>query len=460
MSRSLRIALVALTMALASPLVPWGLMLASGRLAEGLRVAAEPLDPRAPASAQLEARAGRWRAADLAIEAGEILHRPTREALGADVDVEAMRAAVERHGRTGNPLVDVPALLAAAAGRVDLAWTIRTDRAAVAEFVRDLANQVDHPPRPARVSERGRLLELSADGARLEQDAAIEAILSALVAGEGVVRLPVTRIPSGVGRAPLPPRPPARVEPVLVSRYRTEYETRGGERTRAHNVALAASLLDGATVPARGRLSFNDRVGDRSVARGYRVAHVILDGEMVDGIGGGVCQVASTLHAAAFLAGLEIAEHRPHSRPSAYIPMGLDATVVWPNVDLVIANPYEVPLEVRARAEAGQLVVELWGPRRPATVEWHRQTLSTDAWSDRYVEDPTVAPGQQRVTQRPLRGFTILRERTVRDARGVRIEHHRLRYPPTDRIVRVAPGSLDPASGAPLAAAALPANPF
>ncbi|MCB9598310.1 MAG: VanW family protein [Sandaracinaceae bacterium] len=459
MSRTVRTALVALALCLASPLIPWGALLLSGRVPDGLRVAAEPIEPGRDVREQLEARATRWEREEVAVDGGDAIRTPTRAALGTRVDVEAMLHRVRAYGRSGNPFTDLPALFAAWSGDVDLAWTIETDEDAVRSFVDDVAHQIDHPPQPARISERGRLLELSADGARLDREASTRDLLEALAAGRRSVRLPVERIPSGVGDDALPPLVPQPTAPVLVARYSTDYGTSGGERPRAHNVELAASFLDGARIPANGRLSFNTRVGERSVGRGYRIAHVILDGEMVDGLGGGVCQVASTLHAAAFLAGLDVVEHRPHSRPSAYIPMGLDATVVWPDVDLVLANPYPFPLDVRARGVDGQMVVELWGARRTATVEWHRQTLATEGWSDRYVEDATVPPGRERITQRPIRGFTILRERTIHDAGGVRIENRRLLYPPTDRIIRVAPGTLDPDTGAPIAST-IPANPF
>ncbi len=461
MSRTLRTGLLATGLLAILPLIPWAATLASGRLPDGLRVASEPLDPSEGVRAQLERRARRWQRQEVTVDAGDAIRRPTREALGASVDVDAMVRRVEGWGRSGNPLTDLPALFAAWSGAVDLPWTIRVERAEVRAFVEDVAHQVDHPPQPPRISERGRLLELSRDGARLDRGASGGALLAALARGDRSARLTVERISSGVGDSALPPLPPIRTEPVLVARYTTDYATRGGERSRAHNVELAASFLDGATIPALGRLSFNERVGERSSRRGYRVAHVILDGEMVDGLGGGVCQVASTLHAAAFLGGLEIVEHRPHSRPSAYVPMGLDATVVWPEVDLVVRNPFELPLQVRARAARGQMVVELYGARRPATVDWHRTTLDTEGWSDRYVEDVAVPPGEARITQRPVRGYTILRERTIHDEAGVRIEHRRIRYPPTDRILRVAPGTVDPATGAPIVSeGAVPDNPF
>jgi len=460
-SRPIRAAVAALLLLAATPLVAWAGVLLTDRIPDGLRVASEPLHPGADLREQLEARAERWGRHDVALDTGEVLRNPSRAELGVRVDVDAMVRRVNAYGRTGNPLRDLPELFAAWSGNADLPWIVETDRAAVESFVDEMAHQIDHPPQPPRIDGRGRLVELSADGARLERAAAIAAIVTALAEERRAVQLPVEVLPSGVGDAALPALPPAERPPELLARYTTEFEDRGGERPRAHNVSTAAGYLDGAVIPAHGRLSFNDRVGARSFDRGYRLAHVILDGEMVDGVGGGVCQVASTLHAAAFFAGLRMVEHRPHSRPSAYIPMGLDATVVWPTVDLVMANPYPFPITVRARAEGGQMVVELWGARRVARVDWHRQTVATQSWGDRYIEDETVPEGRERVTQRGIRGFTILRERTIHDDNGVHIETQRLRYPPTDRVIRVPPGTLDETTGEPIAEASpIPANPF
>lgn len=454
MSRPLRIALALAGLLALAPLGLWAAHLGTDSPAPGLRLDGEPLE-RVDA---LGARADAWEETPLEIEAEGAFHGPSRRALGARLDRAATRRRVLRLGRTGDPLTDVRDLSAAFMGRVDLAWTVRVEPGEAAAFVEGLAHEIDRPPRPGEVDARGGLVQLSADGARLERDEAERLIVAALREGRRAISLPVTTLPSGVGEAAAAPvqRAP---DPVMVARYATSFSPR--ERDRSHNLDVAARALDGALIPPRGRLSFNDQVGARSRDAGYREAHVILDGEMVDGLGGGVCQVASTLHAAAFLAGLDVVEHVPHSRPSAYIPMGLDATVVWPNVDLVLANPFDFPLTVRAWAADGRMVVELFGRDRPRRVEWEREVLETEPWGDRYVEDETVPEGEERVSQRPIRGFLVLRSRTLHGPGGVRLEERRLRYPPTDRIVRVAPGTLDPLTGRPRAAGpAVPANPF
>lgn len=99
---------------------------------------------------------------------------------------------------------------------------------------------------------------------------------------------------------------------------------------RAKNIDRARSALDGVRVAPGAEFSFNASVGPRTLDRGYFFAPVINGGEMETGIGGGVCQVSSTVFAAVLMAGLDVTARIPHSRPSTYMPIGLDATVSFP----------------------------------------------------------------------------------------------------------------------------------
>lgn len=442
--RGITIALLAVSaVLLLSPLAPWAVFALSERTPSGLRIQGRELAPTELPEREIRRRARGWLAAEVRVHVHDLTRTRTRRELGARIDAERVVARASMFGRTGAPHRDLPDLFDAWSHGADLEWPLSIDWAAARAFVRELAQEIDHPPRPPVVDRDGRLLELSADGVRVRRAAAVRAIASALRADRRAFRLPIDRQSSGVGEDALAPVLHPDAAPIVIGRYSTRYRIRGGEAARAHNVQTAARYLDGAVIPPRGRLSFNDRVGARDRAHGYREAHVIVGGEMVDGIGGGVCQVASTLHAAAFLAGLDIVEHTPHSRPSEYIPMGLDATVVWPRIDLVIASPFSFPITVRAITHDGELTVELYGRAR-VRVDWSHRVLATTAWTDRYVEDPLVPPGVERVSQRPIRGYLVARQRVIEGERGRRIEDARIHYPPTDRIVRVAPGALDP----------------
>ena len=165
--------------------------------------------------------------------------------------------------------------------------------------------------------------------------------------------------------------------PVVLASYTTEYPESGQNAGRAWNIALATRHLDGVVLAPGETLSFNERVGPRGLGEGFRRAPELLDGDRVEGIGGGVCQVASTLYAAALDAGLEIAARAPHSRPATYAPAGRDATVSYESaIDLKLTNDLPFPVRLAARAAAGRLTFELRAPRaadRTVSVDFERQ---------------------------------------------------------------------------------------
>lgn len=144
--------------------------------------------------------------------------------------------------------------------------------------------------------------------------------------------------------------------PNVLATASTEFDRR--DEGRAWNIALAAARIDGAVLRPGESFSFNRTVGPRGLEDGFRPAPELVDGDRVEGIGGGVCQVASTLYAAALEAGLTIEARRAHSRPAAYIRPGLDATVSFSRgVDLVVRNDSDAPVALRATAGGGRLAV-------------------------------------------------------------------------------------------------------
>lgn len=129
---------------------------------------------------------------------------------------------------------------------------------------------------------------------------------------------------------------------------------------RAHNVELAAGRIAGTVLLPRASFSFNAAAGERSGENGYWEAPVIENGEYVMGIGGGVCQVSSTLFYAALEAGVRVSESHPHSLPVSYIPPSLDAMVSkWS--DLKLFNCRAFPVRIEATAEDGVLTVRIFG---------------------------------------------------------------------------------------------------
>jgi hypothetical protein len=162
---------------------------------------------------------------------------------------------------------------------------------------------------------------------------------------------------------------------------------------------------------------------------------------MVEGVGGGTCQVASTFHAAVFFAGFDVLERLPHSRPSAYIPMGLDSTVVYPAVDLKVRNPHAFPVVVHAKTIGNKLRIELLGKSRPVHVEFGREILSTLPYKRKVEEDPAVTGRRVVVKQHGIKGYKIKISRLFTYANGTKKKEEVTdTYPPTVEIYKVPVG--------------------
>jgi len=224
----------------------------------------------------------------------------------------------------------------------------------------------------------------------------------------------------------------------VLSEYTTRFRTRGDQATRAQNIAVAAQRLDGWILLPGDRMSFNDVVGERSEENGFEESWQILEGEMVRGMGGGTCQVSSTLHAAALHAGLKVIESYPHSRPLAYIDKGLDATVAWPFVDLKLQNPWPVALAIHAVVREGSLTFRFLAKAKPATIRIRRDTKEIVPFP-RIVEVSPRLRGFKR-KQEGIPGYEIERVRYILPATGEpRREVQTNRYRPTPELYLIGP---------------------
>jgi vancomycin resistance protein YoaR len=227
-----------------------------------------------------------------------------------------------------------------------------------------------------------------------------------------------------------------------LSRFETRFGYLGNQKGRAQNIQRAAGQMDGVVLMPGEVISFNGNVGPRSVENGFAEAPEIFKGEIRPGIGGGTCQVSGTLHAAAYLGGIDVVERSNHSRPSGYIRMGLDATVVYPTVDLKLRNPYEFPIVVHATIDRGTLAFELLGRRRPATVRFDTATVGTSDYKRKIEEVPAMPEGAVRLKQHGIPGYSVRKTRTILLADGgSRVEVTTDTYPPTFEIYQVGPGA-------------------
>jgi vancomycin resistance protein YoaR len=299
-----------------------------------------------------------------------------------------------------------------------------------------LKDEVDRAPADARLDLERRQLIPETLGIELDIDATLLGLERALTRGEArVVVAYTTHKPRRTARE----LRDVKFDQVL-GFFETSYDRSSKLQSRAYNLRLAASKLDGTVLLPGEIFAFNDVVGPRDEASGYKVAHVIAEGELVDGIGGGTCQVSGTLHAATFFAGLEIVERYPHTRPSAYIKMGLDATVVYPSIDFRFKNPFAFPVVLHETVKNGTVRAEVLGPVRARVVTLIRRIDDAVPYEEVERPDEALPQGMRVLAQRGIPGFKLHRYRIVRQGSNAVRERWNDIYPPTSQIVRVGTG--------------------
>jgi vancomycin resistance protein YoaR len=241
-----------------------------------------------------------------------------------------------------------------------------------------------------------------------------------------------------------------------VAGYTTYY---GGDPNRIHNVQLVARLVDGALIAPGTTFSFNGTTGERSADRGFREAPVIINGELQNGIGGGVCQVSTTVFNAAYEAGLPIETRTNHALYISHYPQGRDATVNYPDIDLKFRNDTGHWLLLRTFVATSALTVKLYGTPQHRRVESETAPLEvTGSPGVKRLADPRMWVGEEVVeeTGQPSRKTSVTRRVYASDGKLLsestwtswyRSEPQVVRYGTKPRPVEPPPPPPPPAKG-------------
>ncbi|MEE9384175.1 MAG: VanW family protein [Nannocystaceae bacterium] len=369
------------------------------------------------------------------LRAGGMGVRATARQLGAQPQPAASAAAAHRVGRSGLVFRDLRERARARRGQIDVRGGFLFDEPTALELLLELAPRVERPSLPTRLIAAERRLVPAVRGTTLLPYDSLSNVAIGLASRAREIDLAVQA--KAAVDDPLAARVDARDVSTLLGTFSTPYSM-GKERSdRTHNLKVGAASLENFVLQPGQTFSFNEVVGDRSADAGYRYAAGLAGGEVVDVLGGGICQISSTLFGAAFFAGLELVSARPHSRPSSYVDMGLDSTVVYPTVDMRLRNPYDHPVVFHMTVRQGHVRAEILGRERGFQIAFEREVTEVLPYRTVYRDDDRLQIGSEVVVQRGMRGFemTRIRER-LRAGERVSVEKWPLRYPPTRRIVR------------------------
>ena len=198
--------------------------------------------------------------------------------------------------------------------------------------------------------------------------------------------------------------------------YSTEVE---GSDNRKTNVKLAAEYCDGTILMPGESFSYNLGVGELTEERGFRPGPSYADGQSVMDMGGGICQVSSTMYMACLYANLEIDERHCHPYPSSYVPAGLDATVAWGGCDFIFTNDTDYPIKLSTTYDGYSTSCTIWGTvTEPFSVELYTETLETEPYETKYELDKSLGKDEQVLDTVGIDGLTIQSYRRVYDGDG------------------------------------------
>ena len=201
-----------------------------------------------------------------------------------------------------------------------------------------------------------------------------------------------------------------------MSSYSTEVE---GSENRKTNVKLAAQYCDGTILMPGESFSYNLGVGELTEERGFLPGPSYADGQSVMDMGGGICQVSSTMYMACLYANLEIDERHCHPYPSSYVPAGLDATVAWGGCDFVFTNDTDYPIKISTSYDGYSTSCTIWGTiTEPFSVERYTETVETEPYETKYELDKSLGKDEQVLDTVGIEGLTVQSYRRVYDGDG------------------------------------------
>ncbi|MDR2421371.1 MAG: VanW family protein [Oscillospiraceae bacterium] len=220
-----------------------------------------------------------------------------------------------------------------------------------------------------------------------------------------------------------------------------------GSSNRLTNITLASEAINGAVINPGDEFSFNGTVGERTAAKGYKSAGAYSGGRTVQEIGGGICQVSSTIYDCVLHADLKVTDRRNHQFIVTYLPIGNDATVNWGTTDFKFKNSTDYPLRIDATVDGRYLTVKIFGTKlRGGYITTESETISSKDFKTIEIEDESIEPGTTKLDTAGHYGCVVDTYKYRYDENGTLLEKEyvsRSTYNAQDKIILVPVGTLE-----------------
>ena len=187
-------------------------------------------------------------------------------------------------------------------------------------------------------------------------------------------------------------------------------------KNRGFNMGIAVDKINNMILAPGQEFSFNEVVGPRDLEHGFKIAHVYSAGKIIDGVGGGICQVSSTMYNSVLKADLQVAERRNHSFTVGYVPLGQDATAYYGGVDFRFINSSKWPMKLLAVIKGNKISFSIIGtnetPEKAVIIS--NKILKETPYPVKYTDDPTLPMGTTKETQEGMKGFVVETYKTIK----------------------------------------------
>ena len=271
------------------------------------------------------------------------------------------------------------------------------------------------------------------EGIELDIDATINNLEKSLQNGSYKENLVVTKVAPDVTKVDL------KDIDTLLGGYSTTLSDRSADRVE--NIKLAVERTSGILLMPGEEFSYNEHTGMRTIENGYKKATVIVSGEAVQGVGGGVCQVSTTLYNAVLYSGLDIVKVYNHSIPSSYVNKGRDATVSDSGLDFIFKNNYNQPVYIQNNYSNGVVTCQIYGyNNNKQNIEILTNTDKITSAPVKKEKDATMQKGKEKIIRAGRDAYTVSTYRVYYDNDGKEIKKEKVAtsyYPPKEKIIAV-----------------------
>lgn len=363
----------------------------------------------------------------------------TLRELGAQFDPQAAAAEAHSVGRVGGIFHRARLMLSQESPEKKLDAAISLSDKHIRHAVAGIARLVNKPHKDASLRVVGRQFVVVPEhlGIKVDETRAAQVLREALLDGKSLVPLPVDEDKPDVTTADVD-----HIDTLLAT-FTTQFNP--GKVDRTHNLRLASAAVSGVILKPGQVFSYNDTVGPRLMSRGYRNAPIFVRGNLEPGLGGGCCQVSSTIYNAILLAGLKVVERSHHSRTVPYVKPGRDATVAFGLRDFKFENSNANPIGLIAIVKGSLLTVDVYGAAEDKKqIQIYTGDVSYRAAATKTVVDRTLKPGARQVVDHGSPGASVVVYRKVTNPDGTTTTEvvSRDRYPSQARVVAVGPAEV------------------